>query len=273
MTALKSGGLESFLRKPDPAIALLLIHGDDGDAVRELAAKAVRKIAGNLDDPFSVVKLDDGDLAGDPARLTDEMQAIAMFGGSKAIWVKDAGDAFFKAALPVIDGKVTGNFVVAEAASLGKSSGLRNAAEKSPHAAVLPVYEAEDGDIALQIERQLKAEGLAIEPDAKFRFMELAGAARGVLQQEIVKLALYCLGENTVTLAHVEAVCGAGAEYDGDDLADAVFAGRLEDTDRMFQVMVAGGQDAGRLLAIVHQHAQKLQDFKTGIERGRLPKR
>ena len=39
MTAIKPAGLDAFLRKPDPAIAAILIYGEEGDAVRELAQR------------------------------------------------------------------------------------------------------------------------------------------------------------------------------------------------------------------------------------------
>ena len=58
------------------------------------------------------------DLSSDPARLADEVQSISMFGGSKAIWIKGAGEGFLKAVLPLLEGKTQGNLVVAEAAAL-----------------------------------------------------------------------------------------------------------------------------------------------------------
>jgi hypothetical protein len=72
-------------------VGALLIYGDEPDAVRELASRAVKKVAGSLDDPFSVMTLAEQDLASDPARLADEVQSISMFGGRKAIWVKECG--------------------------------------------------------------------------------------------------------------------------------------------------------------------------------------
>mgnify|MGYP003515335369 CR=1 FL=1 len=142
MTAIRPQGLEGFLRKPDPAVGILLIYGDEPAAIRDLAARAVKQVAGSLDDPFTVVRLDDGALAADPARLADEMQSISMFGGRRAIWVREAGEAFLRAAEPVLDGRASGNLIVAEAGALAKSSALRNALEQSPRALILPVYEA-----------------------------------------------------------------------------------------------------------------------------------
>lgn len=268
MTAIKPAGLDSFLRKPDPAVGALLIYGDEPDAVRELASRAVKKVAGSLDDPFSVMTLAEQDLASDPARLADEVQSISMFGGRKAIWVKGAGEAFLKAVLPVLDGRASGNLVVAEAATLAKSSQLRAVFEKSPHALVVPLYEAEPGEVAQMVEQILAQDNLRIGPDALTRFMALAGSSRGLVRREAEKLALYCLGNERVSIEDVEAVCGNDTGATVDELADSVFGGDVEEADRLFHDLVRGGQDAGRLLGIVHMQALRLQDFRVAIDRG-----
>ncbi|MCB1379964.1 MAG: DNA polymerase III subunit delta [Alphaproteobacteria bacterium] len=268
MTAIKAAGLDAFLRRPDPEVGLLLIYGDDPVAVHDLASKAVQRVAGSLDDPFAVARLDEADLSGDPARLVDEIQAISMLGGTRAIWVRGAGDGFLKAATPVLDGQVRGNFIVAEAAGLPRTSGLRKALETSPRAIILPLYEAEDGDISTTIERGLAQSGLAIDTEAKFRLMELAGSSRGLVQREVEKLGLYAMGQDRVSLADVEAICGNGADPDPDDLADAAFSGDLEAVDRLFNILVQGGVDAGRLVSAAHIHALRLQDFRLAIDAG-----
>lgn len=268
MTAIKPAGLDSFLRKPDPSVAALLIYGEEVEAVRELAARAVKKVAGSLDDPFTVTTLLEQDLSSDPARLADEVQSISMFGGSKAVWVKGAGDAFLKAVTPVLEGKVSGNLVVAEAPALGKSSQLRAIFEKSPHALVVPLYEAEPGEIAGLAEQILAADNLRIGPDALARFIELAGTSRSLVRREAEKLALYALGRERVSMEDVEAVCGNDTGATASDLADAVFGGEVEEADRLFHELVRAGEDAGRLLGAVHQQALRLQEFRLAIDRG-----
>ena len=251
MTAIKPAGLESFLRKPDPAIAALLIYGEEPDAVRELAARAVKKVAGSLDDPFSVTTLQEQDLSSDPARLADEVQSISMFGGAKAVWVKGAGDAFLKAVLPMLEGKVSGNLVVAEASILGKSSQLRGMFEKSPHALVVPLYEAEASEIAGLVEQILAQDDLRIGPDALGRFIELAGTSRGLVRREAEKLALYALGNERVSLEDVEAVCGNDTGATASDLAatnllkNFKFTAELaSEEDFDFEVTLAFSRDA-----------------------------
>jgi DNA polymerase-3 subunit delta len=191
-----------------------------------------------------------------------------MFGGRKAIWVKGAGEAFLKAVLPVLEGRASGNLVVAEAPTLAKSSQLRAMFEKSPNALVIPLYEAEPGEVAQMVEQILAQDNLRIGPDALTRFMALAGTGRGLVRREAEKLALYCLGNERVSLEDVEAVCGNDTGATVDELADSVFGGDVEEADRLFHDLVRGGQDAGRLLGIVHQQALRLQDFRVAIDRG-----
>ncbi len=268
MTVLRASGVDGFLRKPDSAIGILLIYGGEADAVAEIAARAVKKFAGSHDDPFAVTVMQDSDLASGPGRLIDEVQSISMFGGNKAIWVKSAEQGFFKAVQPVLDGKVNGNFIVAEAGVLAKSSGLRTAFEKSPHAYIVPLYDAEPAEIATLLEQLLGKDNLRIDQQAIHRFIELAGTARGLVRREAEKLALYCLGQSRVSVADVEAVCGNDTGAEPDQLADSVFSGDVEETDRLFQALLSSGTDAGRLISVVHQHAMKLQDFHIAIERG-----
>jgi DNA polymerase III subunit delta len=168
----------------------------------------------------------------------------------------------------VLEGRASGNLVVAEAATLAKSSQLRAVFEKSPNALVVPLYEAEPGEVAQMVEQILAQDNLRIGPDALTRFMALAGTGRGLVKREAEKLALYCLGNERVSLEDVEAVCGNDTGATVDELADSVFGGDVEEADRLFHDLVRGGQDAGRLLGIVHQQALRLQDFRVAIDRG-----
>lgn len=268
MTAIRPPGFEAFLRKPDPAIAAIMIYGDEPETVRELAQRVVAKVAGTSDDPFSVTVMSEQDIAADPGRLADEVQSISLFGSAKAIWVKAAGDAFSKALAPLLDAASHGNVVVAEAPVLAKSSELRKLFETSPRALVLPLYEAEDDEIAESVQRILARDNLRIGDDALARFIELAGSSRALVKREAEKLALYALGASQVSLADVEAVCGNDTGATPDELADCVFGGDIADTDRLFQDLLRSGRDPGQLLSAVQKHAFRLADFRLAVERG-----
>jgi len=271
MTAMRPAGVDGFLRKPDPAIASLLVYGDELDAVREVASRAVKRLAGTLDDPFSVVAISDGELNGNPGRLVDEVQSQSMFGGSRVIWMRDAGPNFLKAVAPVLEGEVSGNFIVAEAGGLGRSSPLRQTFEKSARVLIVPIYEADAGETAGIVQSALAEDNLRIDQDALHRFIELAGTSRGLVQREVEKLALYCLGTERVALSDVEAVCGNDTGANPDDLVDSVFLGETADADRLFHILIQSGVDAGRIIMTAHSHVMRLQDFRVAIERGMPP--
>ena len=268
MTVLRASAIDAFLRKPDASIGAMLIYGEEPDAVHEIASRAVKRFAGSTDDPFAVTLMQDGDLSSDPARLTDEVQSMSMLGGGKAIWIKSAEQAFLKAVLPVLEGKISGNFIVAEAGVLAKSSPLRSAFEKSPHAHAVALYEAAASEIGPLVEQLLAKDNLKISHEATHRFIELAGTQRGLVRREAEKLALYCLGATHVSVADVEAVCGNDTGADPDALVDAVFGGEVETADRLFHALVQSGTDAGRLVSVAHLHCMKLQDFRVATERG-----
>ena len=158
--------------------------------------------------------------------------------------------------------------LLAEAGTLPKNAQLRTQFEKSPHALILPLYEAEAGEIAGMVEHVLAQDNLKIGQDALARFIELAGTARGLARREAEKLALYCLGAERVSIEDVEAICGNDTGSTPDELADSVFGGDVEEADRLFHDLVRGGQDAGRLLGIVHMQALRLAEFRLAIDRG-----
>lgn len=271
MTAIRIGGLEGFLRRPDSSIGGLLVYGEEPGAVRDIAARVVKRLAGSTDDPFAVVSLQDSDLVGDSGRLADEVQSQSMFGGNRVVWVRDAGDGLLKAIDPILDGKVSGNFIVAEAGILAKSSKLRQAFEKNNSVLILPLYEADAAETAGAIESMLRDSGLSIDQDAVHRFIELVGTHRSLVQQEVEKLSLYCLGSQRISFADVEAVCGNDTGTDPDSLVDSVFQGDVHDADRLFHNLIRSGVDAGRIVSVVHGHALRLQDFRIAIERGLQP--
>lgn len=268
MTAIKPQALEAFLRRPDPGIIAVLIYGEDGEAVRELAERTVGKMAGSSVDPFNVASLSEADLAADPARLADEAQSISMFGGSRVIWVRGAGDAFLKSVTPLLQQEAAGNLIVAEAGILAKSSRLRALFETSTNSLILPLHQAQSGDIAGLVEQSLADNGLRIGADALARFIELCGSSRSLARREAEKLALYAMGSERVSLADVEAICGNDTGASPEALADSVFSGEVEVADRLLHDLLQSGEDAGRLLSAIHQQSLRLSEFRLAIDRG-----
>jgi DNA polymerase-3 subunit delta len=101
--------------------------------------------------------------------------------------------------------------------------------------------------------------------------IDLAGRSPPILEREVEKLENYCLGQKTVALADVEAVCGDALGAETDELVDAVLGGGLAEVDRYFLHLTRSGIDAGRILSALHGQLLRLIDLRQSIERGTKP--
>src|SRR5688572_15515016 len=120
MTALKSSQVDAFLAKPNPAQPVVLIYGADSGLVRERAEALIRSAVDDVNDPFSLARLEGDDLAGEPARLVEEANTIPLFGGRRAVWVKGGARNFAAAVETLVANAPRECRVVIEAGELRK---------------------------------------------------------------------------------------------------------------------------------------------------------
>src|SRR3546814_13973119 len=83
---------DAFARKPDPAIRAVLVYGPDAGLVRERADLLAKSVVPDLQDPFLVAELTGDMLRQDPARLADEVAAMALTGGRRVVRAREAPD-------------------------------------------------------------------------------------------------------------------------------------------------------------------------------------
>jgi len=265
---VKSGSLEASLRRLDPKLRAILIYGSDESRIRELAAGAVRKVAGSIDDPFAVKRLLAGDLAKAPGRLLDEVQSLSMMGGRKVVWIGGADDQLVKTIEPVLSAERAGNLVIAEAENLSKSSALRQVFEGSEAAWIVPVYEPNPAEARDYVAKLVAGHGVQAEQAALALLVESYGTDLGLLRQEVEKLVTYCAGQPGIVLADVEAVCASGGELRFDDAVDAVFDGDVERAEQLALRLVESGEDLGQIAMACHRHAVRLQELQLAIGKG-----
>src|SRR3954470_10651331 len=88
MVALKTSEAASFVTRPDPARAVVLVFGPDAGLVSERADAIVRASVDDPADPFALVRLAGDALPSDPARPIDTATTVPLFGGRRAIRVR-----------------------------------------------------------------------------------------------------------------------------------------------------------------------------------------
>jgi DNA polymerase-3 subunit delta len=268
MAIVRRAGVEAGLRRLDPAVRAILFYGGDETRVAELAAMAVKRIAGSLDDPFNVQRLQEAELAKSPGRLIDEVQSLSLLGGRRVIWVEGADAQFMAAVAPVLSAEVSGNLIVAEAGNLTKSSALRALFEKSDRAWIVPVYEASVAEAQEFLASAFARKGLAADQAACALLVQSYGTDLGLLRQEVEKLSLYCLGAKAVTVEDVEGVSASGGELHFDDVIDAALGGDMERTETLLVRMGEGGVDPGQVAGACLRHVVRLQEISLAVERG-----
>ena len=257
----------------------VLFYGPDGGLAHERAVALVRHVAGQADDPFRVVELAPAMLKDDPARLADEIAALSLTGGRRAIWVRDAGDALTAGPLgDVLDGSTEDRggdtVVVLEAGDLPARSSLRKLVEGSERAVAVGCYHDEARDVTGVIRDTLGKHGLTVSPDALRYLAENMGSDRLVTRGELEKLAIYMAGgggSRQVELADAIATVGDSAAIGLDDVIGATADGRPLDVERALARALGDGESPVRVVRACLQHFQRLHLAAARVAAGAAP--
>ena len=209
MVAYRTSAVAAFVRSPDPSARAMLVYGPDAGLVTERAAALAEEFARAAKGDVEIVRLDDRDLE-DPARIEVELRTRPMFSAGKVVRVT----AGLRLDVPSLKALLAAPFdhpLIVEAGNLRPDSALRKLFESNKAAAALPCY-SDERTLAALIDQELSDAGLRIGTETKAYLLSRLGADQALSRAEVVKLALYATGADTVTQEDVEAVVGDAAE-------------------------------------------------------------
>jgi DNA polymerase III subunit delta len=259
--------IDRFLARPDPAIRAAVIHGKDRSGVAERAEILCKTVTPDLNDPFNVSVLGDADIDGDGMKLEEALTALSMLGGRRLVRVRLSGEkpAIDKAVAAALKIHAEGGYnpdamLVVEAGALGRDSALRKAAESGSASVGIVCYEDEVGDIARMVREALAADKVSLTSDALEIFVGRLPRERGLMRQEIERLALY-IGPGsgrTLDATGLEAALGVEADASLQDAALQAFGGR------------AGPAQSGLRRAFAEGESAVMAVRQTGIQLGKL---
>ena len=267
MVAVK-GNADTVLARPDRLPGVVLIFGEDSGLVSERVRALIQASVDDPDDPFSLVRIDGDEIAGDPARLLDEAQTMPLFGGRRAVWVRAGGRNFAPAVEALLALPKSECRVVIEAGDLRRTAPLRALCERAKNAAAVPCYA--DNDAALQrlVDTEMRAAGLSLKEDARNLLVTLLGGDRASSRSEIRKLILYAQGASEIGVNDVTAVVSDASDPALDELMDAAFAGRTTDLDLLLNKMRDAGTPVGSIFFAAQRQLAQLHKWRTALEAG-----
>lgn len=266
MVALKAAQVDAFVARP--AQPVVLVFGPDAGLVRERAEALIRASVDDVNDPFSLARLDGDDLASEPTRLVEEANTIPLFGGRRAVWVKAGSRNFVPAVEALLAAAAPDCRVVIEAGDLRRTAPLRAVCERAKNAAALPCYEDDQKALDRLIDAEVREAGLTIAPEARAVLLPLLGGNRLTSRSEIRKLALYARGRTRIELDDVVAVVADASALELDALVDAAFAGRPADVEFQFAKARTAGTTPTTILSTAIRHVAALHRARLAVEAG-----
>jgi len=267
MAALKGRSVETFLARLEPKAHVVLLHGPDVGLVNERARAVVRRFLGAAaHDPFQAPVLSAESLAADPAKLADELYSIPLFGGSKALRVRSAGDALAPLVAPVLKDAPPATVLVLEAGELKAGSPLRKLVEGAAGGVAIACYRDAEADLERLIDQELSE--ARPTPEARVLLLGLLGGDRGASRAELAKLALYALGQGRVGEADVLAVLGDAAAVEMDDLVDAAFEAKPDLVARGYRRLIGSGGDPSAIAGAALRRADTLAGLGAKVDGG-----
>jgi DNA polymerase-3 subunit delta len=258
--------LAQSLDSPDPDVRFYLFHGYDPAQSRAHAERLLKGLrAEKAEIPPASLKID-------PAALADEAGAMGLFGARRALWIEPAGDEIVESVEALLQSGAVESPTIAVAGALRKTSKLLQLAESHSLALAHQSYELSERDAERLVEDLGAREGLRLAPGIAAQIASAANGERGIIAQELTKLALY-LGASpdrpaTLDSEALEAV-GAGSEGEWIHLGDLALCG--ETGSVAAELSRASGLEPISLLRALQRRLQMLAPLRAKVDEGRRP--
>lgn len=272
MVQIKPADADRTLARADPAIRIVLIYGSDEGLVAERAERFAAAALGKGADDFSRLRLESAEIAEDPGRLADEAHAVPLFGGTRIIFVRVAGNRpIDKAIAALLKEPPRDAWIVITAGDLRKTAPLRKLCESDRGAWSIPCYADGERDLDRIIDEEMAASGQSISADARTALKGLLGSDRMISRSEIRKLCLYAEGGASIGVEDVRALIGDAGAFDTDEIIDAMATGNAAALDRGYRRLVAAGTPGFVVAGAALRHFNFLEKARAGLESGDQP--
>jgi len=258
-----------------PGVSAVLLYGQDQGLVREYADKISRQVVDDLSDPFSVTQLQAADMADDPSRILDELNAVPMMGGRKLVRYDFRGSGTempskvtkpCELALASVSGD---GLLVLTMGDIKATSALVKLFEKAKNALSIVCYRGDMRDMGALFQEVIGGAGLSLTPDADAYLKAQLGGDRGITRRELEKLVIFKgTDKSAITLQEAETLVGDSSHLTLQDLAEAVTGGNLKLLeDKWRRAMIAKEQPVA-ILRVVQMRFMRLHLVRGLMDQG-----
>jgi len=220
--------IQSFLSAVPSPIRAVLMHGSDVGLISERARKIASHFSADLDDVFSVTRLDGETLSSDPAALGDAAEALAMTADCRLVMVRGRGGEMLESCQLALRRNLDNAFIIVEATETTTRHALVKLFETTDHAASLGCYPDEARDIGAVLGEVLAQDSITITEDARAAVIMRLGSDRGATRREIEKLALLAGPGGSLSFEDVSIVLGDSGTLAISDIAMAAADGKID---------------------------------------------
>lgn len=258
------------VRRPDPAIKAYLIFGPDRGLAHERASTLVNAVLPDANDPFALTQLTEDDLKSDPAALADAMAAMSLTGGQRLVRVRLSGETGSGPICELISDLEKGalapeTVLVVESGDLTPRGKLRKTFEPAKKAMAIACYADTAQSLGSLAEDLLSRELLSLAPDARNAWLPRLEGDRALARGEIDKLILYKglkgqrpEGDDTVTLADIEAIAADQGEAQMDAVLEPALTGRTAEADKAYVRAISAGGSAVAILRALQRRLDQI---------------
>ena len=262
-------GVEGFLADPPKSVAAILLHGHDRGLMQERAKGLATKAVPDLQDPFSVTRLDPEDIAKDAAILLDSAAAMPPMGGMRLVLVSDAGASITDACKNLLANPPAESLTVITANdSINTRSALVKLFEKEDCAAALGCYHDTDQSLAAIARDSFREAGINVDRETMAWITSHLGSDRMASRMEIEKLVLLAGRNGNLTLEETRNALGDGAAVSADDAIHAAASGNIDALGTALDRASGEGIEGERVLRIAIGYFNRLFRIGAAIEGG-----
>lgn len=208
------------------------------------------------------------------AGLSDALAALPLIGGRPALRLRLVNEKHSAAIVAALErsfrvGSGDLNPLIIETPKLRKGSKLKDAIAALERGMVLEFQPDTPAETTERVARQLREQGVTIEPEALRLFTADLPGHRGLANQEVEKLALFARGLScAVTLSDIAALSAVDTETAIHAYTDAVFAGEAGGAHAALERLLVAGTSPISLLRALHREAERLLGLQAGLARG-----